>query len=235
MWVNADSISSSTLGPSVTLPSSLQAVLRHRIFTQFLVPLILIHSKLLWQKSNCQTWDTLVPLWGNEIDFLHFHTRGSLGSNVTSGQPHNKKKKKGRQHSLPEAERFCGVPVVEIRVQIMRLISTRGRLTKRLSAVGPPHLLQLRHLGCQSGHSKGVEAGGWEAGATGTQAYTHHIPSLLFSPNPSKQTNHLLPLVSWLQGKEYLRSIPEGKISTEKTQQNFKGPLTTSPNSQIHY
>lgn len=71
-----------------------------------------------------------------------------------------KKKKKGRQHSLPEAERFCGVPVVEIRVQIMRLISTRGRLTKRLSAVGPPHLLQLRHLGCQSGHSKGVEAGG---------------------------------------------------------------------------
>lgn len=70
------------------------------------------------------------------------------------------KKKKGRQHSLPEAERFCGVPVVEIRVQIMRLISTRGRLTKRLSAVGPPHLLQLRHLGCQSGHSKGVEAGG---------------------------------------------------------------------------
>lgn len=28
------------------------------------------------------------PLWGNEIDFLHFHTKGSLGNNIVSGHNH---------------------------------------------------------------------------------------------------------------------------------------------------
>lgn len=77
-------------GPSVTIRVSLgssEVQNLHSIsgpshFNPFKTPLI---------KEQPPDLRHFSPLWGNEIDFLHFHTRGSLGNNIISGHTHNKK------------------------------------------------------------------------------------------------------------------------------------------------